>query len=84
MKTKDNVLSTAKVRLVLPEETAEPFHLMFGKTITWTENIGLWLTPDKTYTDTGIAQLFVPWRFIVTIAVVLDGQRSKVGFRPTT
>lgn len=73
-------LASLRKAIVLPDEAGEPVQLMFGKVITWAENIGLWLTPDKTYTDTGIIQMFIPWHFIVTLAVVQEGQKRKFGF----
>lgn len=68
--------------LALSQRDDEPFHLMFGKASEWSENIGLWLTPDTTYTSVGIIQLFVPWTAIRALAIVAEGQTKRLGFQP--
>ena len=75
-----NWLASLRKALALPDEPGEAFQFMFGQIITLTENVGLWLTPDKTYIDTGIIQLFIPWHFVVTVAVIQEGQKTKLGF----
>jgi len=74
-------LAALRKAVVLPEESDEPFQLMFGKIASCTENIGLWLTPGKPFSDpAGIVQLFIPWHFVVTVAVVQDKERRRLGF----
>lgn len=65
--------------LVLFEDTGDPFHLMSGK-VSGSEHVGLWMLPDKTYTNVGLVQLFIPWNAIVTVAVIEEARKEKLGF----
>jgi len=70
--------------LILSEASGEPYHPMFGKVAGWSEGIGIWLVPEKTYTSAGLSHLFIPWHSIITIAVIEEGQRKKPGFQAAT
>jgi hypothetical protein len=66
--------------MALPDEGNEPAQLVFGRTVTLTEGVGIWLIPDKTYTDCGIVQFFIPWQVVLTVAVIEEGRRKQFGF----
>jgi hypothetical protein len=72
--------STLCKALVLFETTDEPFHLMFGRISSWAGNVGLWLIPENRYTNVGLVNLFVPWRAIISVAMIEEGKKKEHGY----
>ena len=70
-----------KALVLFKEETADPVRIMSGK-VSGSEPNGLWMVPETTYSNVGLAQLFIPWHAIVTVAVIDDAHKSKLGFHP--